>query len=193
MKIKKKIVLFIALISLFYLVTTIENTYAKYISSATAEADMTIARWNILVNNQDILNNSNFSNTISPVFAGTQYINSGVLAPTSTGYFDIIINGTNTDITFQYTLTMNLSSANTITDLKITSYTIDGVSHNFDGSPISEQIVFNSGNKTRTIRVNVEWIDGISTETMNNSQDTQAANGGTAAIDVNINFIQVRQ
>ena len=84
MKIKKKIVLFIALISLFYLVTTIENTYAKYISSATAEADMTIARWNILVNNQDILNNSNFSNTISPVFAGTQYINSGVIAPTST-------------------------------------------------------------------------------------------------------------
>ena len=193
MKIKKKIVFFIALISLFYLVTTVENTYAKYISSATAEADMTIARWNILVNSQDILNNSNFTNTISPVFAGTQYINSGVLAPTSTGYFDIIINGNNTDISFQYTMNLNLSSTNTITDLKITSYTIDGATYTFDGSPITETIAFNSGDKTRDIRIFVEWVDGTPTESMNNSQDTQAANGGTAAIDVGINFIQVRQ
>jgi len=193
MKIKKKIVLFVALISLFYLVTTIENTYAKYISYATAEADMTIARWNILVNNQDILNNSNFTTTITPVFAGTEYINAGVIAPTSTGYFDIVINGTNTDISFQYTLDLNLSSSNTITDLVITRYTIDGASYDFDGSSIVEQIPFNSGNKTRTIRVYVEWIDGTSTESMNNSQDTAAANGGTAAIDVNLNFIQIRQ
>ena len=89
MKIKKKIVFFVALMSLFYLITLVQDTYAKYVTSTDATADFTIARWNILINDQDILQNSNFSDTIEPVFSGTSYIKDGIVAPTAEGHFDI--------------------------------------------------------------------------------------------------------
>ena len=54
MNIKNKIKFFIALISLVYCISLIQDTYAKYISSASGNATMSIARWNILVNDTDI-------------------------------------------------------------------------------------------------------------------------------------------
>ena len=45
--------------SLFYCITLMQDTYAKYVSSAEANATLTIARWNILINNQDILQKVN--------------------------------------------------------------------------------------------------------------------------------------
>ena len=83
MKTKRKIAFFVALMSLFYCLTFMQDTYAKYLSSATATTNLTIARWNILVNNQDVANNSNFSETISPVFQGSTYIAPDVIAPTA--------------------------------------------------------------------------------------------------------------
>ena len=94
MKINHRIKIFIALLSLLYLITLVQDTYAKYTSSANANTNITISHWNILVNNQDIKNNSNFTNTIKPVFEDNENIATGVIAPTSKGYFDIIIDGT---------------------------------------------------------------------------------------------------
>ena len=79
MKTKRKIAFFVALMSLIYCLTFMQDTYAKYISSATETAELTIARWSILVNNQDVVNQSNFSDTISPVFPGTTNIRSDVI------------------------------------------------------------------------------------------------------------------
>ena len=39
MKIKRKIIFFLALMSLFYCVSIMQGTYAKYITTASAEAD----------------------------------------------------------------------------------------------------------------------------------------------------------
>ena len=61
MKFKRKMLFFVALISLFYCVSIMQDTYGKYLTSAEANAELTIARWSILVNSQDIVNNSNFS------------------------------------------------------------------------------------------------------------------------------------
>ena len=85
MKIKRKILFFAALMCLFYCLTLMQDTYAKYISSATSSANLTIARWNILINNQDILQNSNFSDTIQPQFAGTSNIKSLYIYNIGTG------------------------------------------------------------------------------------------------------------
>ena len=192
MKIKRKIVFFIALMSLLYCLTLMQETYAKYISSANASADLTIARWNILINNQDILNNSNFTDTITPVFEGTSNIRSNVIAPTAEGYFDVILNGTSTDVSFKYTLGISFASENTVEDLIISKYTIDGTEYTYDGSDITETILLDDINKTRTIRFYVQWNDNEETQTMNNADDTTAANGGVAAFNVDVNVIQVK-
>ena len=191
MKIKRKIIFFLALMSLFYCVNLIHGTYAKYISSANANTDITIARWNILVNNQDILQNSNFTSTITPIFEGTSNIREGIIAPTSEGYFDVIINGDSTDVSFEYTLDVELSSLNTVDDLVITKYELNNVEHQFYGS-IDNTILLNDYIKSNNIRFYVKWNDDAATQTMSNADDTTAARNGVAAFDLSLNVIQVQ-
>ena len=192
MKIKRKIIFFVALMSLFYSITLMQETYAKYISTASANTDLTIARWNILLNNQDIIENSNFSDSITPVFNGTSNIRSNVLAPTAEGYFDITLNGSNTDVSFQYTISLALSETNTVSDLVIDRYVIDGVEHEFDGSNIVGNMNLNDAIRTKSIRFFVKWNDDAETQNMDNSQDSNAAKNGIAAFDVNVNVIQLQ-
>ncbi len=192
MKTKRKIIFFVALLSLFYCVTLIQKTYAKYVSSASASADLTVARWNILINDQDILRNSDFSDTIVPVFAGTSNIKSDVIAPTAEGYFDVIIDGTNTDVSYNFTVSASQSVSNTVTDLEIYKYSLNGTEYTFNGNDITGTVLLNDTNKVKSLRFYIRWNDDQATETMDNEEDTAAANSGLAAFIVNVNLIQQR-
>ena len=176
MTFKRKIAIFVALLSLFYSVTLIQTTYAKYVSSAEANSNINIARWSITINNQDVIQNSNFTNSLSPVFNNNQYIKENVIAPTSEGYFDIIIDGTNADVSFKYTVTINPISNRTIKDLKIVKYTIDDIDYTYNDN----------------IAGIINWNDDEETQEMNNSEDTLATINGNANYRVNINLIQVK-
>lgn len=191
MNIKNKIKFFIALISLVYCISLIQDTYAKYISSASGNATMSIARWNILVNDTDIKNNSNFTNTITPVFVGNENIANNVIAPTSTGYFDIVLDGANADVSFNYTIDLEVDETSDVSDLIIEKYTIgsDTTEYTYDGT-ISKKIILSDANKTTSYRFYVTWNDG-ETASMDNVSDTLAA-GGKAKIAVSINFIQLK-
>ena len=191
MKTKRKVIFFVALLSLFYCVTFMQDTYAKYVSSATANAGLTIARWSILVNTQDVVEESDFSETISPVFAGTSNIKSDVIAPTASGYFDIIINGENSDVSFTYTISIDTSDC-VIEDLVITNYSIGNTNYTYNGNDITGNILLNDASRTKTVRFYVEWNDNASTQTMDNAADTAATAEETAAFDINVNFIQLQ-
>lgn len=191
MNIKNKIKFFIALISLVYCISLIQDTYAKYVSSASGNATMSIARWNILVNDTDIKNNSNFTNTITPVFEGNENIANNVIAPTSTGYFDIVLDGANADVSFNYTINLDVDETSDVSDLVIEKYTIgsDPTEYTYDGT-ISNNIILTDINKTISYRFYVTWNDS-ETASMDNVGDTLAA-GGEAKIAVSINFIQLK-
>ena len=191
MKLNRKITFLLALLALFYCVSLIQSTYAKYLSTADADTNITIARWNILVNNQDISQNSNFSEVLEPTFTGNENIKEGVIAPTATGYFDITLDGSTTDVSFSYDISFSEADDNTVTDLKITKYEIDGHSYTYNG-PISGNILLNDQNRALTVRVYVEWVDQTDDETMTNVDDTTAANSGVAKSKVNVNVIQLR-
>ena len=191
MKLNRKITFLLALLALFYCVSLIQSTYAKYLSTADADTNITIARWNILVNNQDISQNSNFSEVLEPTFTGNENIKDGVIAPTATGYFDITLDGSTTDVSFSYDISFSEADDNTVTDLKITKYEIDGHSYTYNG-PISGNILLNDQNRALTVRVYVEWVDQTADETMTNVDDTTAANSGVAKFKVNVNVIQLR-
>ena len=192
MRYGRKLAIFAALIVMFYCVSLIQNTYAKYVTSATGTANMTFARWNILVNDQDVVNNSNFSTTIIPNFAGTSNIRTGVIAPTSQGSFDIELDMSQVDVSLDYTVSASVSSSNTVTDLKIQRYTIDNVTTDYTGS-FTTRLLLSNTDRTVTITFNVEWVeDAQDGAVMNNAADTAAATSGVAAIDVSVNFVQVR-
>ena len=186
----KKVYLLLALASLLLLVSVIQNTYAKYISNATANSNFTIASWNFKVNNQDINANSNFSNVIVPVFENNPNIKDNVIAPTSEGYFDINIDHSNVDVSFTEKINLNFSGTNTVSDLKITGYAInDGSIIEFNGNEISTDCLLSDNVKINKYRFYVTWIDDDG-QTMQNKDDTEAAKNGNASISVSLSFIQ---
>lgn len=188
----RRIRFFLAFLSLFLLFDMVQNSYAKYVSSASATNNLTIAKWSFLVNDQDVLTNSNFSNTITPTFPGTNYVNQGYIAPDVEGYFDIEIDSTNVDVSFNETITLTLANTNTVTDLIITKYQVNGgtpIDFQSNQNSITTSHALNDQNRINTYRIYVKWLEGAG-ETMNNTADTNAAKNGVAAVNITLDFVQ---
>ncbi len=188
----KKIRLLLACVSLFLLIDLVQDTYAKYVSSADANGAFTIARWAFTVNDQDIIANSDFSNTIVPHIDSNANISSGVIAPTSTGYIEVEIDSSNVGVSFDETITLSQAADNTVTDLEFTGYQLNNgsiVSFNGGSNVVTSTHQLNDVNTTDVYRFFIEWKDGTG-ETMDNESDTEASTEGTAAVAININFVQ---
>ena len=170
----------------------VQDSYAKYVSSASASSNISIAGWAFKVNNQDVLSNNNFSNTIVPIFSNNSYVKYGYIAPNSEGYFDIRIDSTYVDVTYSETITLSLANSNTVTDLKITGYSLNSgsvVQFGNNNTVITSNHALNEQNTINTYRVYVKWLEGTG-ETMDNEDDTDASQDGVAAINVTIDFLQ---
>ena len=153
-----------------------------------------VARWNILVNNTSIKNNTNISNTLAPVFPGNEHIASDIIAPTAEGYFDLDFNFKDADVSFEYEISVAASENSSVKDLVTTGYSVDdGEKINFDefNSPIKETILLTDNIETRKIRIYVKWNDDENA-LMDNSQDTAATSSGNPALlQINISFTQI--
>ena len=189
----KKIRIIIALFSLIALLNLIQDTYAKYVSSATATSNITVAEWSFKVNNQDINSNNDISSKITPTFTGNTHVKDGVIAPGSIGYFDIVIDATNVEVAHKQKISLEFDNTTTITDIKFLKYTLNNgteISLSGDNPVIEQNESLTSTNKINTYRIYVQWFDGTG-ETMNNRLDTEASIDGIAKVKVNLNFVQI--
>lgn len=194
MDIKKQVLKLLACIVIFFVVLIIANTFSKYLTEADGTANVAIARWRILVNGQDIRNNTNVSQVITPVFYHNDNIADGIIAPRSTGYFDINIDCSAADVSFQYEINMSANENSSVTDLIATGYSIDGgETVSLDrGDNIINTVPLSSHTNSIAIRVYIEWDDTSEDATMDNEDDTNATKSGTdAMLDVNLSFRQV--
>ena len=174
-------------------------TYSKYVTGTSGNASVRIARWNLTVNNQDIVNNNNFSSVIEPVFPGNSNISSGVIAPTAEGYFDIVIDGSNTDVSFSYTITTSDNANSAVSDLVLSGYSIDGgerqdVSSTNGQISITNSILYNDVDKNVSLRVYFMWNDDSDNGAeMDNDDDTDATKNtnNRALLNVNVTFVQL--
>lgn len=190
----KKASLLLALISLLLTVITINKTYAKYQTNVDAEADIKVARWHILVNNQDVRNNSETKTKITPTFIGTTHIKEGVIAPTASGYFDIIIDCSSVDVSFSYEITMVTDDDSNVKDFIVTGYSLNGGEkiNIANGDKIVNNIYQKDNINNINIRVYVKWNDDEGS-TMDNSEDAKATIEGSnnAKMNVSLNFKQI--
>ena len=192
---KKKDIRFILIfiivvaISLTYL---FRSAYAKYKRQIEGNTNSTIASWNIKVNNESINNKTVLTNYITPTYDANQYIKNNVLAPGSTGYFEIVINAQEVDVDFNYEISGEVNEDTPLDDLKITQYEQNNVTSNYNSTDkITGTIQKNTGNTT--IKVYFEWDDNDQTETMNNRDDTDYAtnpDNQQTKIKVTIKFTQ---
>lgn len=191
---KRSYKLLLACISLIFLLNMIQETYAKYISSADASSNLTIAKWVFTVNEQDVLANNDFSNTIVPTFETNEHIKDGVIAPTSVGYFEITIDSSDVGVAFDEVITLTKNDTNTVSDLIFTGYK----KNNGELIEIADQNTFSINTThlldeevtTNTYRFYIKWNDDELTQNMNNASDTQASVDGVASVNINLQFIQ---
>lgn len=195
----KKILFCFSCIFLIISLSVIKSTFAKYITSADGDANIDIARWKILVNNQDVVQNKELSNVITPVFDGNDNIASNVIAPTAEGYFDILIDASNTDVSLKYEVTTSDNDESAVSDLIISGYSIDDgerqqVASDVGQVKVENQILYNSEDKDVKLRVYLKWNDDDTNgATMDNAADTTATKteGNLAKVNVNLKFIQI--
>lgn len=196
MKTYKKFILLIILILVLALVFFLIQIFAKYLTSATGDTTMNVARWNILVNNISIKNNTDISNTLTPVFPGNENIASNIIAPTAEGYFDLNFDFSDADVSFNYEITTTVDENSSVKDLVTTGYSVDdGEKITFDdvNSPIKDTILLTDNIKTQKVRVYVKWNDDENA-TMDNVADTAATTSGNPALlHVNISFTQIAE
>ena len=191
---KKKYVIILLFISLCLCLFFIQDSFAKYLTSASETANMNIARWKIIVNNKDIRDNSSSSAIISPVFLGNDNVASDIIAPGSEGYFDLIIDANAADVSFKYKIDITTDENSAVKDIIAVKYKINN----------GEEILFTGGNQTIeksvlhsdntdviNIRVYIKWNDGDGSEIDNSADRAATQNEVGAILKINMNFTQL--
>ena len=192
---ERKIKLFIAIICLILCLFEVKQTYAKYTESKEGQTEFAVAMWRILLNGTDISSNAQLSSLINPVYENNSNIASGVIAPSSEGYFDIEINAVNTQVSFQYNISVTSADNTNVEDLVVYAYRIgtNGAITNVNNgiNSLTGTVAHNAQNKVIDLRIYFKWIEGTG-ESMNNVADTAASlGGGTGKLNVSASFTQI--
>lgn len=190
---KKRLILLVVL-SIILCLFFVQESLAKYITTADETANISIARWKILVNDEDIRDENTVNTVINPVFLGNDNIAENIIAPTSEGYFDLIIDAREADVSFKYKISMSVNKNSSVKDLVATKYVVNGgepITMDINNQTIENTVLYGNNNSTINIRVYIVWNDGDGS-LMDNSADTLATTSGNSAMmNVSLNFTQV--
>lgn len=200
----KKLKFILLFISLSVCLGLMSNTYSRYVAGTTGNIDVLLAKWQIFVNNNDITESTNSEIIFNPVIEENEYVSSNTFAPSSKGYFDIEIDPSNVDVSFNYTVDLGIENEN-IPDLMITKYSIIPNTYvdgdpieviNLNNSSITNSMVFNNSIENFTfepftIRVYFEWIEGTGEQMDDAADTTAAASNTTLMMNASIVFEQI--
>ena len=166
----KRLRLLVLLSALSVTLGFMSNTYSRYIADANGNIKIGFAKWQIKVNNNDITDSSVSSINIVPIIKENNNVAENTVAPTSSGYFDIVIDPSNVDVSFNYSISIKLLNEN-MPDLIISEYAIldefDDENSEITYMPLVDGIINDSFTYTEnssyspfTIRVWFEWYEG---------------------------------
>lgn len=188
----KKIKLLLVFISLSVTLGLMSSTYSRYVASSVGDVKIDFAKWQIKVNTNDITDSTSSSINIVPTMMSNDNVKSNTIAPSSSGYFDIVVDGSNVDVSYNYSITLSLVNQN-IPDLLISKYAILSSTYNSNDEITMNNIInstingsnnYDSTDRTFTIRVFFEWYEGTN-ESMDDDADT------LVSVDANTNNTQL--
>ena len=201
MAMKFKILLVIS--SLALTLSLMSNTYSRYVADVDNNIDLLFAKWQILVNENDITNNTTTSINITPVMEENVNVAENTVAPSSKGYFDIDIDPSNAGVSFDYSINLNIEDEN-MPDLMISKYAVLDKDYN-EGDQITTTTILNNtidgtvdynstAHEPFTVRVFFEWYEGVD-EKMDDEADTNigyeaALNNKSLLVNASISFNQ---
>lgn len=204
----RKFKVLLVIISLSLTLSLMSNTYSRYVADTTSDIELQFANWQILVNENDITNNSVSSINIVPILEENNNIATNSIAPTSKGYFDIEIDPSNVEVSFDYQINFELLNDN-MPDLLISKYALLDSNYVEGDSLTTIPITDNQINNLLTydnstenfrfepfkVRIYFEWYEGQD-ENMNDEADAQigneaATNDTKLQIKTTISFSQI--
>lgn len=200
----KKIKVLILIASLAITLSLMSNTYSRYVASSNGNVEIEFAKWQLLVNNTDITTNTTSNISFEPTIEENINVAKDKVAPSSIGYFDVEIDPTNVDVSFNYTIELNIENSD-IPDLMITKYAIvpndylEGDKLTFENitdNSITNTVLYDQKTFDKfTVRIYFQWMEGEDT-TMTDAEDTvignnAAINDTSFTINANIKFEQI--
>ena len=195
----------VVLMSLSITLCLMSNTYSRYVADTTGNVEVSFSKWQILVNENDITSGNTSTINLTPVIEENANVANNKLAPSTKGYFDIDIDPSNVELSFNYDITLSVLNEN-IPDIMITRYaildsdyeegdelTLNAITNNrIQGSLNYNKNVDNFTFEPLTIRIYFEWYEG-NNESMDDEDDTLVgidADNNTLQMQVNMTFEQ---
>lgn len=195
---KNKLKILLVLIVVTFTMSLVSNTYSRYVVDAASNLEIQFTKWQILINEIDITSNNTSELVLAPALIDNPNIKTNTFAPTSEGYFDILINPSNVELSFDYTISLELLNEN-MPDLLISNYSLITSTTTEDDTPVLNDIIDNQivgslnysdeAFKPFTIRIYFKWYEGID-EQMDDYQDTEVIKQENLQIKANIQFTQ---
>lgn len=156
------------------------NTYSRYVADTTGDIKIGFAKWQIVVNENDISDNTISTINITPTIDHNDNVEQNTIAPSSSGYFDITIDPTNVDVSFDYSISIGLLNEN-MPDLIISEYAFLSNTYSegdsitripLENSTITDTFDIETDTKESfTVRVFFKWFEGTD-EKMNDEADS---------------------
>lgn len=166
---KNKIIYIVCAIMIFISIYEIKNTYGLFESKKEIDIDKSVAKWNIYINDNNLNTTETF--TIDNfTFQETDTVAKDKIAPGILGWFDILIDARDTQVSIIYEITFDFTSlSSNITVEKIEE--INGRKIIKTGpNTYSNYITLDdiNNNVKDTIRVHIKWNN----DEENNENDT---------------------
>ena len=188
---KVKIMLYAVTITLIVIGAYVfKSTYAVFETEANGEADFQVGSWIIKLNEIDISSGQTVNFTINSfVYTENSHVKNGCIAPGRSGYFDVILDPSGTDVAVRYDITLDIDGE--YEDNILYYITTE------DGSMIRSNVNTYSGvidldsidnGDVATLRVNLEWNNNSSY----NESDTELGivRNNSISIPAQINVVQ---
>lgn len=174
------------------LVTTclMGGTMARYVSEVTGSATATVAAWSFKANGEST---EKFEIDLGSTANRQAYdsgIMEGVIAPGTSGSFDIVIDGSGSEVGVDYIMAFDATSIN---DKKIDlpadlTFTVDngeGATAYKMGDPVEGTIAYNAADMKKTLKVTWSWaFDENDTKDDKTNDNTYANEDWTLDITV---------
>lgn len=180
----KKIYFCLALVLLIITVFIILKTYGLFETKTELNVQSEVGKWVILVNNTDITQQENTKFSVDKIiWDQNDEVKEGKIAPGASGYFDIVIDPTDTDVSVRYDIgfdfsefentNITITSIQEINDKKI----VKTGDNKYTGIITLDEI---SAGTTNTIRVNIAWENNEE----NNEHDSNLSSAPNTILNI---------
>ena len=184
----KKSLILTSLVLLILTIFQIARSYGVFQSIVDDDAEFNVASWRIYVNNNDLNNTNNVFYVDNITYTNNEHVQTNRFAPGVSGEFILEIDPKNTEVAFNYELSIDLT--NNYEQINIDSIEgIDDTNLTYFNGVYSRIFTLSEieSHKVDRIKVKFSWDDD---ESHDESDSLFGSSEGNFEIPVNIKFSQ---